>query len=592
MKSLAFGLQENCFRSLRRAGKSVRLAAILLLQLGLLLGVPRQSLQAQAEPAAISARARPTRQADSDERITQQWYVITTDAGCVGHAHFRHSVRGDGTEQDQQWMVLRFQRFGSIVTQNIVTTCQFDTNGTLIRFSAARHDGQSKNAQEAERTGTGFHWLARRADETEDDVFQLPPHCGGFFAMERSLSSNPMHVSERRSFSCLVPFTARIGTTTLVAGEWQTLKCHPGQVRALRIEGHTEIDRQPLVRFLVWMDEQGGIARTEIPALGQTMQRTTREGAVADASSDRWTSRTANSDPTGDAGIAGHHRPLLAAIKTDRLIRIPAGNWVINPHAFTKATYEVRPASPEITRLLLAANCDYQTSEVLDDGAICVRVAARPIAIQQTAENRPIERESTGGAQVGQDDPTRENAWARQVSSRRPNAALLPSAIITSDAHQVVALSRSVAPNEKIPWKLALALEAFVYEFVTHKDYSRPLDNATEVIATRTGDCTEHSVLLAALCRARHIPSRFVAGLVYDASEQAFVAHAWTEVFTDGCWRPLDATRQRGCAGSGHIRLCSSPLHDESTAEATLPMTVLIGSPIRIELDAPRGVPR
>ena len=63
------------------------------------------------------------------------------------------------------------------------------------------------------------------------------------------------------------------------------------------------------------------------------------------------------------------------------------------------------------------------------------------------------------------------------------------------------------------------------------KDFSQAFASAAEVVDTHEGDCTEHAVLLAALCRARGIPARVAIGLVYMPATHEFGYHMWTEVY-------------------------------------------------------------
>jgi transglutaminase-like putative cysteine protease len=89
-------------------------------------------------------------------------------------------------------------------------------------------------------------------------------------------------------------------------------------------------------------------------------------------------------------------------------------------------------------------------------------------------------------------------------------------------------------------------LRAFVAGYVTEKDLDTGLGTAAEVAATRSGDCTEHAVLLGALLRAAGVPSRGVFGLIYAddfAGDSAiFGYHMWTQALVDGRWIDLDAT--------------------------------------------------
>jgi hypothetical protein len=72
---------------------------------------------------------------------------------------------------------------------------------------------------------------------------------------------------------------------------------------------------------------------------------------------------------------------------------------------------------------------------------------------------------------------------------------------------------------------------------------------AVEALQNRSGDCTEFAVLLAAAARARGIPTRVVAGLVYAArfsgKKDVFSPHMWVQAWIDGRWVSFDAGLER-----------------------------------------------
>jgi hypothetical protein len=82
--------------------------------------------------------------------------------------------------------------------------------------------------------------------------------------------------------------------------------------------------------------------------------------------------------------------------------------------------------------------------------------------------------------------------------------------------------------------------------------------SALETLSRRSGDCTEASVLLAALGRAAGIPTRVANGLVYSRESyhgvaNAFMPHSWTLAFADGKWRSFDLALDK--FDSTHIAL-------------------------------------
>ena len=87
-------------------------------------------------------------------------------------------------------------------------------------------------------------------------------------------------------------------------------------------------------------------------------------------------------------------------------------------------------------------------------------------------------------------------------------------------------------------------IQNFVFDYVENKNYLSNFDFASKVARTRSGDCTEHAILLAALARSQKYPARLVLGVVLIGQAQDIdgFGHAWTEVYHDGEWLLLDGT--------------------------------------------------
>ncbi|HLO40386.1 MAG TPA: transglutaminase-like domain-containing protein [Phycisphaerales bacterium] len=126
------------------------------------------------------------------------------------------------------------------------------------------------------------------------------------------------------------------------------------------------------------------------------------------------------------------------------------------------------------------------------------------------------------------------------------------SAMITSNDERVRALAERAVQGLDAADTLgrAHALTAMVHRHVTGKNLDVLFATAADVARTRSGDCTEHAVLLAAMLRAQGIPSRVVSGLIYAetliGSDDIFGYHMWTQALieVDGKdrWVDLDAT--------------------------------------------------
>jgi transglutaminase-like putative cysteine protease len=187
------------------------------------------------------------------------------------------------------------------------------------------------------------------------------------------------------------------------------------------------------------------------------------------------------------------------------------------------------------------------------------------------------------GRRPGMPRPKPDAAKDRPTEAdRRANS------IIQSGDPLIVALANEVAPDEEDAVKVAVALEKHVSETISQADYSQAFASAVEVAKSRRGDCTEHAVLLAALCRARGIPARVALGLVYMQGAQAFGYHAWTEAQVDGRWLGLDATRPHGGTSAAYLKVSHSSLEGASAYSSLLPVVQLAGR-LEIEILEARG---
>jgi hypothetical protein len=82
------------------------------------------------------------------------------------------------------------------------------------------------------------------------------------------------------------------------------------------------------------------------------------------------------------------------------------------------------------------------------------------------------------------------------------------------------------------------------------------LPSALETLEAGAGDCTEISVLFAALARAAGIPTRLVFGLVYKPEPAPrFAWHAWNEVAVVGGYASIDATWGQSPVDLTHLAL-------------------------------------
>ncbi|MDX1968726.1 MAG: transglutaminase-like domain-containing protein, partial [Planctomycetaceae bacterium] len=135
------------------------------------------------------------------------------------------------------------------------------------------------------------------------------------------------------------------------------------------------------------------------------------------------------------------------------------------------------------------------------------------------------------------------------------------------------------------PAAIAKAMESYVRTNLKNKNFSTALASAGEVARNLEGDCTEHAVLLAAMLRAKGIPSRVAVGLVYIEGPSAFGGHMWTEARLNDQWVPIDGTLGRGGIGATHIKLGDATFADANGAPlATFTSLITVIGKLQIEV--------
>lgn len=117
---------------------------------------------------------------------------------------------------------------------------------------------------------------------------------------------------------------------------------------------------------------------------------------------------------------------------------------------------------------------------------------------------------------------------------------------IDDDLVRTLALKESGVDPGAAPAVRAEGLRRFVRRWIRRKDLATALAGAAEVARSRSGDCTEHATLLAAMLRVHDIPARIAVGLVhadrFAGRRNVFAWHAWVQGWIDGRWVDLDAT--------------------------------------------------
>jgi transglutaminase-like putative cysteine protease len=143
-----------------------------------------------------------------------------------------------------------------------------------------------------------------------------------------------------------------------------------------------------------------------------------------------------------------------------------------------------------------------------------------------------------------QDEAERESA---------PEAALADEPLVQRDHPLIQELSHALTEGAVGQWDRAQRIYEWVYRELD-KTPVASVPSALEVLATREGDCNEHTVLYTSLARAAGVPTRMAIGVVWSDDLDGFYYHAWPEVAIGGAWIGIDPTLGQEVADATHIK--------------------------------------
>ena len=149
--------------------------------------------------------------------------------------------------------------------------------------------------------------------------------------------------------------------------------------------------------------------------------------------------------------------------------------------------------------------------------------------------------------------------------------ALKPTRFLQSDNKQIIDLALRAVGNTKDAAEAVKRIESFVADYIDSRSLSVGYASAVEVAASKQGDCSEFSILAAAMCQAVGIPAQVVMGVAYVKEfgnlKNCFGGHAWVQAYVGDKWVCIDASfKNADLRGydAGHIALAQGNGNPES----------------------------
>jgi hypothetical protein len=468
----------------------------------------------------------------------ETWDVCRIDGKRVGYSNVRSyddQLNGQPMRRIEMLSEMEVNRSGNPVKLKIRST-NFETcDGKLLHFEIDVDLGPQKRHTSGRVVGKQLQWETVEGGGKTASKISWSPEYGGPLAPLDSLLHKPMQPGERRSLEYFSFEILQMVTLELRAGTTEKVELPGGAKELLHIDAVTILKNNQKNSDIFWADEKGDVLKSWFSSMKKVeYSRTTREIAL-----------TRDTNQAFDINLE-------LAVKLDRPIP--------NPMKTKKIRYRLRVEDGDPAKIFSAG----PTQQMRSIDANTVEMTVFSIRPGNT----------DGNADAAADPP---GDGDRQ-----------PCGKIESNDPRVVSLAEKAAEKETDPWQTAVRLEKFVRNHITKKNLSQVFDSAAGVAKSREGDCTEHAVLLAAMCRARKIPARVAIGLVYilhnekNVPSPKFDFHMWTEAWIDGRWIPLDGTVGRGGISASYLKVFHSNLQ-EDIYSCILPVAQVAGK-LKVEV--------
>jgi hypothetical protein len=467
----------------------------------------------------------------------ESWYWCGLGGARIGYVREVRETDASGLVTTEVETRLTVTRGADVATMEMSESWEETDAGAPVRFLGRRRLSADERVTECAVVGDSLVVTVTSSGVTSSKAIPLPDGLVFPLATERLHAGRGFVPGDSYAYSSFDADFERAGAVRVVVQGPDTLLLMGERKPLFRLT--VRPDLYAGLEMTEWRDIRGGLWRSDVSS-GLVQERATRDEALLPPST----------------------RDLIAglAIASDAVIGDPRG--------VESALYEVWIDGGDVTGLL-PQDARQATTGRTGRGEL-LRVERRVPAAWMGEAGAPGDSAAGDGASRAGERPR----------SGEPSGVYLEGNALLQTSHPllVAAAQRCVRDAGGDPWAEARAIEAFVRERVSNKGFGTAFASAAEVLSSRSGDCSEHAVLTAALARAAGIPSRLVAGLVYHAG--GFAYHMWIEVWVRGEWYALDPSLEAspdGGVDATHIKLGDSAAEGGVTADLSVAIMRSLG---------------
>ena len=476
--------------------------------------------------------------ASSPARAQEAWDAVFLKGNKIGYVHtFIEKVNEKNRDlyRVRQDQVYTFRRLDDAVTMKMMYGTIETPDGEVLRLDTRTLTSENEIRVYGDAVKGKMNLIMEGTNQRQEVTIPWGKEIRGPYAAEQSMARKPMEEGEKRTIKMYIPDLNRVVDFTFKAEGTFEVPLGDGTKRVLRKVVQTaSLDGKPqtVLDAILWADTGGQVLKLESDMMGGiVMYRTTKEGATS-------------ATPRGSAKFDEIRGTMIAINKI-----IP------DPRKTRYVQY----------RLTLH---DGDPSQIFpSDGRQTIQPGADKNSLVINVVAAGPGDGTSGPAEV---DPK----------------YLRPNGIITSEDIRVKTLATRVVGDSQNPWDKAVKIEHWVFENIRDKNFAIAFAPADEVARNLSGDCSEHAVLAAAMCRAVGIPSRVAVGLLYVDNEKqklkGFGYHVWHEVYVNQRWVALDSSWDQSTVDATHIKLTDTSLEGVAPFEAFLPIARVQG---KLEID-------
>jgi hypothetical protein len=460
----------------------------------------------------------------------ESWDAIYLAGTKIGHVHtFVEPVKDRRSGRDYLRVRIDIEESLKRDKDTVVIRLKYGTieksDGQVLRLDTRTQAGPGQDLRvRGDAVDGRMKLIIEGAGEPQSRVIPWGPEVRGPYGPEQSMARNPLKENEDRSLKIFVPELNKVCDITLRARGIEEVMLGNGNQRPLlRVDQATSVDGKPAPEYdaRLYVDAGGQVLKSEQDVLGGIVSyRTTREAAL---------------EPGGP-------------VKFDLIL-----NTVI------KTAHKIPDAdNTRHVRYRIALKDSEPAAAIPNDP----RQSLKP----EPDKGSAILEVQTVGPLAG--DPAADDPAPEYLRSNN---------LVTSDDARVQRLAQEATRGASDPWEKATRINKWVFQNVKNKNFRVAFAGAAQVARTLSGDCTEHSVLAAAMCRAEGIPARVAIGLIYVDKLEGFGYHMWDEVFINHRWIALDPTWDQADVDAVHIKLSDTSLDGVAPFEAFLPLVRVMG---------------